>query len=485
MKRSSLCLIVIFLFSISCTTKVPVKTYRNDVSALASTDIHLPIPSPDDDYEDHEMLMAAEDSAEVEENNEELFLEGVAIPEYYAEKEAKTYVLKDAGKRTLDQSFFDFPVVYNQQVEKWVTYFTTRGRKYFELYIQRAGRYAPVIGKILEENELPRDLIFLAMAESGFNNHARSHARAVGPWQFMPATGKSYSLNQNWYVDERRDPIKATKAAAQYLNKLYDDFGDWEIATAAYNAGEGKLGRAIKKYKTNDFWRLIKGKYLKSETKNYVPKIMALAIIGKNLKAFGFKDLDFHAPLTYEEVQVSPMTDIYKVAENLQVDPNEIKRLNPELLRWFTPPDKKDYKLRIPLNSRLTITDCCQATEFQTFKVPKKMSLSQISKKFRIKHSYVLAHLNQVPHNASLKKGDVLRLPFRPGEKVVASNVYYMDLFEKPRAKKNKVRYHLVKRGESLYSIAKKHKTSVKRIIAYNSSARGGIIFPGKKLVIR
>lgn len=480
MKKAPFCIFLMYLLSTSCSTKTPVQTYRNDVAALASTEIVIPSPSPDDEDNNHEMLMA-----EVIEEDEELFLDGVAIPELYAEKEVKTYVLKDAGKRTLDQTFFDYPVVYNQQVEKWVTYFTTRGRKYFELYIQRAGRYAPVIGKILEENNLPRDLIFLAMAESGFNNHARSHARAVGPWQFMPATGKSYSLKQNWYVDERRDPIRATKAAAQYLNKLYDDFGDWEIATAAYNAGEGKLGRAIKKYKTKDFWRLTKGKYLKNETKNYVPKIMALAIIGKNLKAFGFNDLDFHSPLTYQEIQVESMTDIYKVAENLQVDPKEIKRLNPELLRWFTPPDKKDYKLRIPLNTQITQGECCQATEFQIFKVPKKMSLSQVSKKFRIKHSYVLSHLNRVPSTAILRKGDILKLPFRPGEKVVASNVYYMDLFEKPRLRKKATRYHFVKKGESLYSIAKKHKTSIKRIIAYNSSVKAGVLYPGKKLIIR
>lgn len=477
-----LCLLISFLF-FSCTSTKTEKIYRDDVSVLASTDVIIQPPPMEPDDEEGDLQIAEENvQREIE---EEMLLDGVAIPELYAEKEVKTYVLKDAGGKELDQTFFDFPVVYNKSVEKWITYFTTRGRKNFELYIQRAGRYAPVIGKMLEENGLPRDLIFLAMAESGFNNKARSHARAVGPWQFMPSTGKSYSLQQNWYVDERRDPIKATRAAALYLSKLYGDFGDWEIATAAYNAGEGKLGRAIKKYKTTDFWRLIKGRYLKSETKNYVPKIMALAIIGKNLKAFGFSDLDFHAPLTYEEVQVAALTDIYKIAESLNVDVSEIKRLNPELLRWFTPPDVENYKLRIPLKSQLSSLECCKASDFQTYRVPKTMSLSQVSKKFRIKYPYVLSHLNNKSLKASLKRGDVLRLPFRPGEKVIASNAYYSDLFEKPRRHKKKIRYHLVKHGESLYTIAKKHKVSIKRIIAENSSIKGGVIHPGKRLVIR
>lgn len=415
--KSFSALFAILIFLASCST--PDKIYRSDTSALAATELKIPelkkkdpgtkeeskkpaikkkTDEGSDESEEGALYLVEADQENPEE--EGLYLDGVAVPELYALKDTKTYVLKDAGDTSLDQTFFDFPVIYNQQVEKWISYFTNRGRKYFELYIERAGRYAPVIGEILEKNGLPRDLIFLAMAESGFNNRARSHARAVGPWQFMPATGKDYSLKQNWYVDERRDPIKATVAAAQYLSKLYNDFGDWEVATAAYNAGEGKLGRAIRKYKTKDFWKLTKGRYLKSETKNYVPKIMALAIIGKNLNAFGFKDLDFHAPLSYEEVEVAPSTDIYKLAEVLKVEISEIQRLNPELLRWFTPPDIANYKIRVPKNAMALESDCCTASEFQLYTLTKKMSLSQLSQKFRIKNTYVLSHLN----NASSKK---------------------------------------------------------------------------------
>ena len=194
-----------------------------------------------------------------------------------------TFFLYGAEHLELENNYFDFPVKYNKEVKRWIHYFTGKGRGHFLRYAERAGRYAPVMAKILEDAGLPKDLIFLAMAESGFRNTARSWAAAVGPWQFMPYTGRKFGLKINWYLDERRDPIKASIAASKYLSRLYDIFGNWELAAAGYNAGEGKMMRAIKRYKTENFWEIIKGRYLKPETKNYVPKIMALAIIGKIL----------------------------------------------------------------------------------------------------------------------------------------------------------------------------------------------------------
>ncbi len=157
----------------------------------------------------------------------------------------------------------------------------------------------------MADNGLPRDLIYLAMAESGFQNHARSWAKAVGPWQFMPYTGRKFGLNIDWYVDERRDPLKASIAAANYLKTLHNLFGSWELAAAGYNAGEGKIARAIRMYHSKDFWRLTQGRYLRPETKNYVPKIMALAIIGKNLDVFGFNETDI-LTFRWPELTFSP-----------------------------------------------------------------------------------------------------------------------------------------------------------------------------------
>lgn len=435
-----------------------------------------------------------DEEAQLTESDNKYLLNGIAMPERNQLRKGDIYYLKGAEDLKLENNYFDIPVVYNKRVRKWINYYSKRGRKFFELHIERAGRYAPLIGSILEENNLPRDLIFLAMAESGFNNLAKSTAAAVGPWQFMPATGKMYSLKQDWYVDERKDPVKATIAAANYLAKLYNDFGSWKIAMAAYNAGEGKLGRAIKKYKTTDLWDISKGKYLKSETKNYVPKIMALAIMGKNLKVFGFHDIDFRAPLDFDEITVSSGTDLIKLSEKLNVNFEEIQRLNPELLRWFTPLNTSNYKLRLPPKMAEKFKTCCMdkdllLSDFQTFNIPnRQMKLSQIASKHRIKYTSVLSLLNKVTENHIFKKGDKVFLPFRIGHTISSSNKFYSDLFYvgKKSRKFYLKKIHIVKKGESLNSVAKKYKLSLKRLLAVNSSVRSvGKLLVGKKLVIR
>jgi membrane-bound lytic murein transglycosylase D len=405
----------------------------------------------------------------------------------------KTFFLYGAEHLKLENYYFDIPVVYNKAVKKWINYFLKRGRGFFERYSARAGVYAPILGKILSNYDMPRDLIFLAMAESGFQTGAKSWAKAVGPWQFMPYTGKRYGLKIDWYRDERRDPIKATIAAAKYLRKLYGDFGSWELAAAAYNAGEGKVGRAIRRYRTENFWDLRKGRYLKSETKNYVPKIMALAIIGKNLKSFGFEDIDFHEPLDFEEIDLNPMTDLFKVAEVLNVDFMEIQRLNPEILRWFTPPNIETYKLRIPVGKAKAWRKCCfdrnyLAKDFQEYRVRgSRTSLADVSRKFKIKDKNVLAGLNRMGKSSRLRKNSTIYLPFKVGQSKKA--YMYADLYEKPRrsvirrrkykrlirtAKRKGRRittpsiYYTVKKGDSLWSVSRKSGTSLYTIIASN-----------------
>ena len=461
------------------------------------------------DYNDQDRTQDVEESVTIAKKQSKSMINGAATIDGAGQYKGKTYFLEGAEELNLENNYFDIPVVYNTQVKKWMDYFLNRGRGFFERYTERAGRYAPILGAILEEHGLPRDLIFLAMAESGFNTSAKSWAAAVGPWQFMPATGRIYGLDQDWYKDERRDPIKATVAAARYLAKLYGDFGSWEVAAAAYNAGEGKLGKAIKKYKSEDFWDISKGRYLKAETKDYVPKIMALAIIGKNLKSFGFDDVEFHEPLDFDEVSVKPGTDLVKLSEALGVDFEEIQRLNPEVLRWFTPPNAESYKLRLPPNSAEKFAQCCSkldllATDFQEFVVTKKhMSITEIAKKFKIKKNYVLATINNVSEKATFAKGETIKLPFRLGEIVSPSNNLYADLYEKPRreilrrnhrnrrrlarsSRKKSVRYYTVKKGESLFTVAQKHGISVKRLIASNGDIKkSGKVNAGDKLVIK
>jgi len=188
----------------------------------------------------------------------------------------------------LENTNFDFPITVNSAVEKWIDYFTGKGRKHFVKYLERSEHFIPYIRPLLRQYGLPEDLVYLAMIESGFNNHARSFAKAVGPWQFISATGKRYGLSVNWWVDERRDTRKSTLSAAQYLKDLYGMFHSWELAAASYNAGEAKLARAVRRYGTTDFWALSRHRFLRPETRDYVPKIIAAALIAKNRTQFGF-----------------------------------------------------------------------------------------------------------------------------------------------------------------------------------------------------
>ena len=298
----------------------------------------------------------------------------------------KAYLLEGAEELNLENYYFDIPVVYNAAVKKWIHYYSNRARDYFETYSARGGSYAPLLGKTLEDNGLPRDLIYLAMAESGFQTKAKSYARAVGLWQFIPSPGRNYGLKIDWYIDERRDPIKSTIAASNYLKKLYEEFGDWEIAAAAYNAGEAKLNRAMVRYKTDNFWDLTKKRYLKAETRNYVPKIMALAILGKNLNSFGFKDIEFHGPLDFAEIEVPAKTDLVVLAQELKIDVEDIYFLNPELLRWYIPHYVEKYRLKVPVGAEVVYEQCREnknftASAFQKYRPKSAMTVAEVAKK--------------------------------------------------------------------------------------------------------
>ena len=414
-----------------------------------------------------------------------------------------------AAELGLRNTKFDIPVTWNPSVKKWVKYFSGRGREHFVNYTQRAGRYAPVLSKIMADNGLPRDLIYLAMAESGFQNHARSWAKAVGPWQFMPYTGKKFGLNIDWYVDERRDPLKASIAAANYLKTLYGLFGSWELATAGYNAGEGKISRAIRMYRTKDFWRLTRGRYLKPETKNYVPKIMALAIIGKNLDVFGFTDIEFQKALDYEEIMVKGNADLYEVAEAVEIDFEVLKKYNPEITRWQTPPYVDSYPLRVPVGSKdawdqYQEKDSVVADSYKTYVTTGGQSLQNVSKKFRVPAS-ILEDLNpDLKSSSRLPRKTVVLLPFREDHSLKAN--MYADLYEKPtrrvaRARrwkrmissikggkliKNPKEYYRVRKGDSLWKIAQKTGVPMSTIIRSNHHiVKRRRILPGDKLAIR
>jgi membrane-bound lytic murein transglycosylase D len=247
------------------------------------------------------------------------------------------------------QAEYDIPIDMNEAVVSYVRFFQTPlVRKHFVKWLGRLPRYQERYRAILREAGLPEDTIFLAMIESGFANLAYSRAKAAGPWQFMPATGKRMGLAQDFWVDERRDPEKSARAAAAYLKALYAEFGDWRLAWAGYNAGEGKIEKAKKKGQL-DFWTMARGKILKRETKGYVPKLMAAAIISKHPEAFGFRKEEIEAEswTEYERVNVPHAVELEAVARAAELTPKEIHDLNPELRRSCTPPRGFDVKLPV------------------------------------------------------------------------------------------------------------------------------------------
>ena len=268
----------------------------------------------------------------------------------------------------------EVPVVDHPDVQKWVKYFVGPGAARFSRWLERYGRYAPMMRATLREKGLPEDVVYLAMIESGFAPRAYSRARAAGPWQFVAATGARYGLKQDFWVDERRDPVKATRAAAAHLKDLYDEFGDWHLAWAAYNAGAGKIRRAIDRYGTSDYFELRRHGYLRRETKQYVPKLMAAIVIARDPAAYGFVDITPLEPFGGDMIDVDDATDLGLVAQGCGCAVEELSELNPELLRWATPPvdeDEVPYQLRVPpgLGDRFQIAlDTIPEAERLTFR---------------------------------------------------------------------------------------------------------------------
>ncbi len=251
-------------------------------------------------------------------------------------------VIEEGGKEL--PVTYDIDIDFNDKVKNCIVYFQTVARKPMERYLSRSGRFIPLMRKIIAEYGLPADLVYLPMIESGFNPKAYSYAHASGPWQFISSTGRNYGLNRSWWRDERRDFVKSTHAASKYLKDLYEMFGDWRLALAAYNGGEGRVGRQIKRQKTRDFWKL----RLKNQTCNYVPLFMAATIIAKDPERFGFADIDYQEPIEFDIVKTDKPLDLKTVAHELKVSLDELKLLNPELLRGVTPPSEETYELRVP-----------------------------------------------------------------------------------------------------------------------------------------
>lgn len=252
---------------------------------------------------------------------------------------------------------FDLPVTYNQQVAKWVQYFQGKGSKWFREYLERSSKYLPFIQNELSKAHLPLDLAFMVMIESGFSTSATSTANAVGPWQFIEGTAARYGLRKHWWLDERRDFRKSTKAAIKYIKDLHQEFGSWYLVAASYNMGENGLRRQIAKHKTNDYWTLVSKKALPEETQNYVPKILAAMLITKSPNLYGFRYLERRDPLEYDYVSVPGGTDLESLADALGVTRKSLKELNSELLVNYIPRQIDSHTIRVPSGAGKIISE--------------------------------------------------------------------------------------------------------------------------------
>jgi membrane-bound lytic murein transglycosylase D len=293
-----------------------------------------------------------------------------------------------------------YPVVINAPVEALIDQFVARDRERFGMWISRSGRYLPMIQRIFREKGLPEELAYTAMIESGFSPRAVSRVGAKGMWQFMEATGRRYGLVINRWMDERLDPVKSTIAAAQYLGDLYGLFGHWFLAQAGYNAGESRVGRAIQRARTNDFWALTQTRHLPDETKLFVPQILAATVITRAPSRYGF-DVTLESPLAFDEVVLRRSLDFDTIASLSGVSVDTIRDLNPALLARITPPFGT-YELRLPSGVGPRFEAAHQAASpsslpsWKVHRIGRNQTLTEIARLYRVTVQR-LAELNHLP----------------------------------------------------------------------------------------
>ena len=385
------------------------------------------------------------------------------------------------------------PLVLNRQVQKALYYFTRtpRGRRVFERWLKRAGRYERLIKRILQEEGVPEDLFYLAMIESGFVPHARSYARAVGIWQFISSTGRAYGLRHNWWFDERRDPVKATRAAARHLKDLYQRFGDWYLAMAGYNYNPRKIERRLNRYKVDSYWELPR---LPKQTRNYVPTFIAAATIARNPEQFGFH-VQPEPSLAFDTVTVHECVDLNVVAKCVGSDFATIKKLNPALLRWCTPPGEDEWTLYIPKGTRETF--------WQNYsKIPDDQKLTYIHHRIRYgetlstiarRYGVSMAEIRRRNHLRGnlIRAGHYLIIPV-PQNRKAYRNYARQNTYPRRRVARKPVtnvpgrvkHVYRVKQGDTLWDVARRYGVSVRQLRLWNGLGYSRIIRPGQVLNI-
>ena len=380
---------------------------------------------------------------------------------------------------------YTIPLEMNDQVARWIEFFTTdRGRDRFAIYLQRAGRYEQMIREKARAAHLPEDLLYLAMIESGMNPNAYSRARAVGLWQFIAGTGRAYGLEISYWMDERRDPYRATDAAIAHLGDLYDQFGSWYLAAAAYNAGPGRVSRGIRRTGSEDFWELSDARVLRSETRNYVPKLLAAATIARNKEAYGFGDVEPYPPLQFDIVHVPDATSFDVLAQAAEVTESEIRDLNPQFPRQVTPPDR-GVQLRVPPGKAdvfaanyARIPESERVTWLE-HRVTRGQTLGGIAVRYGTSVAAIRAANNNVSPRR-LQIGQVLVIPRSRAARAAATTG---TLAARPPQPEGPLTV-TVRRGDTLWALARQYGTSTRDLMAMNNLG-SSVIRPGDRITIR
>jgi len=388
------------------------------------------------------------------------------------------------AEEAVGQETNDFPVVLNDSVLACVDLYQGRLRDWFEESLSRGGQYLPRIREIFAEEGVPQDLAYLAMVESAFRPAALSRARAKGVWQFISETGRRYGLQQDWWIDERSDFEKATRAAAKYLGELHGMFGDWNLAMAAYNSGEATVARAVARYGTSDFWALSRTRAFRRETKSYVPLIHAAIVVAKAPEKYGFA-ISPEAPVATEPVPVSGAVDLRVIAECAGAPLDLIRSLNPELRRLSTPAGRT-YSIRVPAGSKEGLTACLAAVppekrvQFRTHVVAQGQSLYTIARRYGALTTDI-ASANGISTAKPLIVGTELIIPVEPGATRAVSNLRSRGT-RGPAGEPVRITYR-VRRGDTLGSIASQYGTTVRDIQTWNRLS-GTSIVAGNTLTI-
>ena len=374
----------------------------------------------------------------------------------------------------------DITLETNQYVDMWIKYFTVKDRERFQRFLNRGQRYREVVETVLKENELPEELYYLAMIESGYQTAAKSHANAVGVWQFIAGTGTRYGLRIDKHVDERKDPIRATEAAAKYLRDLYNVFGSWHLAMGAYNSGEIRILRAIMKGRTRNFWELVELGVLPNETAHYVPKFLAVVMIGKNPEKYGFKISD--STVSYpdlEAVEIPSLVPFKLISKHTGISVSEIENVNPHLHHQMTPPSKEPYEVWFATEKAHLVTK--NLMKFQ--KHSRKQRQLADAKNNDSKSVHIVKRgdtLTVIARKYKLSVGHLKRINNLKSQQI---NVGQKLRVQTKSYKKDRTVKYRVKPGDSLSKIAKKFNTSIHQLMKQNRLRRSHISI-GQSLIV-